>query len=124
MSRYSLEFGGFLVVGLVVNLLAISCFHLLHSYFSINPLYLVFPLFIVATVVSYALNAKFVFTWKNYSISQLLRFMAVYLTAPMIQAVILMVGMGFRIHPTLAYLIGIAVTTVSNFVLLKLIVFR
>ena len=113
-----------MVVGLVVNLLALSCFHLLHSKFLIDPVCLVFPLFVVATIVSYALNAKFVFIWKSYSISQLLRFMAVYLTAPMIQAVILMVGMELRVHPTFAYLIGIAVTTVSNFVLLKLIVFR
>jgi len=114
----------FLAVGGVVNLIGVSIYYLITEFFNVNHNVCVTMLFFVGTSLSYYLNARYAFNSTRYSNVELVKFFVIYFAALLIQNAIVYIGVRLPIHGTLVYVFSIGVTTIFNFLLLRLFVFN
>lgn len=121
---YSKQFVSFILVGVVVNLINISIFHILTNYFELDHHLCVTLLFFFGTTLSYYLNAAFSFQANQYTAKDLARYFFVYSAALAIQNIIVYLGLLFSVPGTIAYIAAIGTTTMSNFLLLRFYVFK
>ncbi len=120
----SKQFTSFIFVGVIVNLINISLFHILTNSFALDHNFCVTILFFFGTSLSYYLNARFSFEANEYNANDLGRYFFVYSLALVIQNLIVYLGLILSVPGTLAYILSIGTTTATNFLLLRFYVFK
>lgn len=121
----------FLIIGginYIVNIVAFNI--ILLTFNAIDPLYALWIANIIATILSYIGNKKFVFDKKNQSWYHVLLFFIINILAGFVQSIPLYIThnlMGFHtklINNFSLYIVGIPLAMVFRFVLYKYMVFK
>ena len=122
----SIEFYKFIVVGIWSTIINYGVFYFLLDFFSVNYLIASAIGFMFGVFVGYRFNRKWTFKvekQKNYI--EVTKYYSVYIFSLMLSLFFLRVTVGvFDINPKIANILAIGVTTFTNFIGIKLVVFK
>jgi putative flippase GtrA len=119
------QFGRFIVIGCISTLVSFSAFLLALLVFHFHYITSSIFAFICGIFIGYPLNKRWTFDKGHHKNSHFLQYLTVYLTSLLICIICLRFAVDeIGIIPEVAYILTIGISTCTNFVGTKFLVFR
>lgn len=115
----------FLITGTIATLISTAVFLMSLKIFGIHYLISNLLSFIVSFSFNYILNKNWSFENKEKKLSNIIKYLSLYLTSLLLSSVILKVSVEtFGLIPEIGFIISLCFTTIFNFSGLKFFVFK
>jgi putative flippase GtrA len=115
----------FLITGGIATIISSSVFFICLHIFDLHYILANFIAFITGVLFGYNCNRLWSFSGPHHKSSHLFEYLAVYLTSLLISTIILKISIDFfGIIPEIAFIFSLCVTTCTNFLGIKFLVFK
>jgi putative flippase GtrA len=119
------QFGRFIVIGCISTFVSYSSFLIFLRVFEIHYIIANILSFVCGISVGYPLNKNWTFDKGRHKNSHFFQYLSVYLTSLLISTLFLRFTVGvLGIIPEIAFILSLGITTCTNFLGTKFLVFR
>ena len=125
-NKISTQFYKFIIVGIWSTIINYGMFYILLEFLGVNYLISSAAGFISGVFAGYGFNRKWTFGVKSVKKhSEILKYYAVYITSLILSLLFLKVVVGIiGLDPKIANILAIGLTTCTNFIGIKIVVFK